>query len=103
PNSLVFIDACHSAGDDAFEFRGACLNAGASAYLGWSDSEVIRDGVGSAAYLFDRLLGANHFDDKETPPQRAFSLTEMLNEMHKRNRQYTDTTYDRSLNPKTGI
>ncbi len=103
PNSLVFVDACSSAGTDAFEFETACVNAGASVYLGWSNTEVIRDGVVTAAYLFDRILGANQFDDSETPPQRAFSWSAVLAEMNTRKRPYTDTNYAQSRNPKTGL
>jgi hypothetical protein len=103
PNSLVFVDACSSASPNALEFEMACLNAGASLYLGWSDSVVIRDGLVTATYLFDRMLGANQFPDEEKPPQRAFSWSSVMSDMHTRKRTYTDTNYDQSLNLKTGI
>jgi hypothetical protein len=108
PNSLIFMNACHSADpEEAVLFQGACLQAGASAYLGWTDSMVIRDGVVSAAFLFDRLAGANTFDDKETPPQRAFSIREVLTNMATKPRPYAGAgggadNYDASRNPKTG-
>jgi len=102
PNSLVFVDACSSTSLNALEFEMACLNAGASIYMGWSDSVVIRDGLVTASYLFDRMLGANQFPDEETPPQRAFSWSSVMSDMHTRKRQYVSTNYDQSLDPKTG-
>ncbi len=102
-NSIVFMNACSSAATVALDFENACLQAGASVYLGWTNTMVIRDGVITAAYLFDRMLGANTFFDVEKPPQRPFDINSVLAEMGARNRTYTATSYDSTLNPKTGI
>jgi len=102
PNSLVFMNACSSASPDALEFGLACLQAGASAYVGWTDTMVIRDGVVSAAYFFDRLLGANAVDPVESPPQRAFAWGAVLSEMATRTRPYNSSKYDTTVNPHTG-
>jgi hypothetical protein len=103
PNSLVFMNTCNSANLDALEFQFACLNAGASYYLGWSERMKLGEAVGSAAYLFDRLLGSN--TDKigggtqETPPQRPFSIMPVLVEMGTRMRSTAPYAFDTTLPP----
>ncbi|MEP6755161.1 MAG: hypothetical protein ABJA67_06655 [Chthonomonadales bacterium] len=111
PNSVVFINACNSASDDAFPFRTACLTAGASVYLGWDHRMILQDALGTGAYLFDRLTGTNldvsiptdvvgGIQDipKESPPQKAFDIHDVLAEMGTRvrpGRRYAfDQTYD---------
>jgi len=81
PNSVVFMSACHSAEPLTLDFGMAVLNAGASAYLGWSDRMLIAQAVVSGAYFFDRLLGTNGSEPPEVPPQRAFSWGAVLSDM----------------------
>lgn len=97
-DSLVFINTCNSANDDALEFESACLNAGASYYLGWSDRMRLGEAISTASYLFDRLLGTNTDamgpNAKETPPQRAFDLMAVLQEMGTRMRNGIPYPFD---------
>lgn len=66
--SLVFMDACSS--DDPV-MKAAFLAKGASVYVGWSSPvDSAKAGIASK-YLFDRLLGANHYKP-ESPKQRPF-------------------------------
>lgn len=104
-NSLVFINARVSGSLTANDFRLACLQAGASAYLGWSNKVQADDAPLTAAYLFDRLLGTNQIEfDRESPPQRAFSYLPVIAEMktHKRPNPGATTNYGESFNPNTG-
>jgi len=102
-NSLVFISACHSADPLSLEFELAALNAGASLYLGWSDTMVIPQAVVSGAYLFDRLLGTNAVDPMETPPQRAFSWAPVLADMATHKRSNMDQTLDTTFSARKGV
>ena len=101
-NSLVFISACHSADPLVLEFELAALNAGASLYLGWSDTMAIPQAVVSGAYLFDRLLGTNAVDPVETPPQRAFSWAPVLADMATHKRSNMDQTLDTTFSARKG-
>lgn len=101
-NSLVFISACHSADPLALEFEFAVLNAGASLYLGWSDTMVIPQAVVSGAYLFDRLLGTNAVDPMETPPQRAFSWAPVMADMATHKRSNSDQMLDTTFSARKG-
>ncbi|MCE9558058.1 MAG: hypothetical protein K8R88_03835, partial [Armatimonadetes bacterium] len=101
-NSFVYMNACSSASLNAFEFEFACLQAGASAYVGWTNTMVIADGLTSGAYLFDRMLGGNAFD-AESPPQRAFAYPAILAEMATHKRTNKPTMYDETINPKTNL
>ncbi len=99
-DSLVFMNTCDSASPAALDFELACLNAGASYYLGWSDRMMIGEGLASAAFLFDRMLGSNSTELgaslKATPPQRAFSILEVLNDMSTHNRSGAAYALDKS-------
>jgi len=95
-NALVFVNSCNGASAAGAAFRQAVLDAGATVYAGWSERVRGSDAVDTAAYLFDRLLGANVFLP-ESPPQRPFPWQPVLANMQARvrsNRSYPfDTSY----------
>ena len=101
-NSLVFMNACRSGSLDALSFELACLQAGAGAYLGWTDRILAGDAAISAAYFFDRILGANT-EFPQAPPQRAFPYIDVLGNMQARQRSDHAYALDSSINPKTGL
>ncbi|MCW3100550.1 MAG: hypothetical protein JWL77_6168 [Chthonomonadaceae bacterium] len=102
-NSVVFINGCNTASLDAIDFEFACLNAGASFYVGWNNRMKLGEAVDSATYLFDRLLGSNSAlsggVSAETPPQRAFGITSILAEMHTHQRGTAAYALDTTLPP----
>jgi len=79
-NSLVIVDACSSASDPAGDMRAAFGAVGASAYLGWTKSVEAPFAYAAMKYLIDRLLGINVISP-ESPPQRAFNIDQVLNDM----------------------
>ncbi len=80
--SVVWINACFSTRDDPF--INAFLRKGAGVYLGWSRLLNFATAYTSAPYFVDRMLGANQYTDKETPPQRAFPYDLVLQDMAKK-------------------
>ena len=80
--SVVWITACSSASDLTFVY--AFIDQGASAYLGWSSDLSLPTVPWHAPYFVDRMLGANAHPRKESPPQRAFPLLEVLADMDKK-------------------
>ncbi|SYZ72676.1 conserved hypothetical protein [Candidatus Zixiibacteriota bacterium] len=80
-NSLVYIDACDS---DEPNFQQAFKGKGASMYLGWSGGVSDGFAVGLAYYIFDRLLGTNLISPRENPPQRAFDINSIIDELESR-------------------
>lgn len=68
-NSLVYVDACSSSVLPAF--RNAFTTA--SAFFGWSERAAFQQMGPTAAYIFDRMLGANQYDP-ENPRQRPFEF-----------------------------
>ena len=103
PDSLVFINACSSASLDAVEFETACLRAGASHFVGWSDRMRLGEALDSAGFLFDRMIGANSTELGkpfiEQPEQRAFGIIEVLGEMATRQRPTVALPLDTSVAP----
>jgi|GEM_PF-6630049 len=86
-NALVYVTACHSAapapGAQSIirAIQGASTNA---VYLGWTKTVLTTDGLESAAFVFDRMLGETSpspfsgAPKPESPPERPFSLEEVL-------------------------
>jgi hypothetical protein len=111
-DSLIFMNTCNSSSDDAIPFKFACLNAGASLYLGWTHKMILGDGMMTAAYLFDRLLGANNEDPfssktdltipMETPPQRAWNYADILLEMALHQRPDAAYAFDATVSTEKG-
>jgi hypothetical protein len=84
PNSLVYIDACHSA--QLPSFRQACFDAGASVFAGWDGSVADPIAARAAAFMFDRMLGSNAADyaDPTPPPLRPFDYASAYTELRLR-------------------
>jgi len=81
-DSVVFINVCGSA--DA-GMAAAFHSAGAAVYLGW-DGVVTVEGAAfkSAPYFVDRMVGANQYEPKESPPQRPFPYDLVLADMDRK-------------------
>ena len=79
-NSLVIVDACHSASGPAASLRAAFQTAGASVYVGWTKSVSAGFAYGAMKYLLDRMLGINIISP-ESPDQRAFNIDDVRDDM----------------------
>lgn len=78
-DSVVVIDACNAL-DDAPEveaFRRALKNAGAGTVLGWHGVVDARFAEKAMTFFFEGTLGGNTYR-KLSPPQRPFSVAEVL-------------------------
>jgi hypothetical protein len=82
-NSFVFINACNSDAPVARSFKEAFLDMKV-VYAGWDEIEVIRCAYLRALFVFDRLLGANKIDPKESPPLRPFDYRSIKEDMSRR-------------------
>jgi hypothetical protein len=87
PGSLVVINACNSASNTLTVIsQGFPASFKAGTYLGWNGlaNDLGNDRI---RYVFDRLLGeipgggGRTGVTQESPPQRAFNLTAVLNDM----------------------
>ena len=91
-NAVVFLDACSSMfqGPTEEAMRKAINVAGATSIVGWTSPVSVQGAQAVHQYLFDRLLGANAYQP-ESPPQRPFSLPEVMDYMTSTGRN-RDTT-----------
>jgi hypothetical protein len=80
--SVVLINACFSSRNASFV--NAFIRKGAGVYLGWSGKLSAGTAYQSAPYFADRMLGANKYSNKESPPQRAFPYDLVLEDMAKK-------------------
>lgn len=83
PGAYVHASAC-SAGSgaaSAVAFRRALYNAGATRFAGWSYVTRVEDFDRGAKFVFDRLLGANTVEPKESPPQRPMDCDSVKDDM----------------------
>jgi hypothetical protein len=94
-NSLVMIDACHSA-DTTMSLAAQKV---CSYYIGWTD--LINSG-GPQVFLFDRLLGQNSYLP-ESPNQRPFNLNPIISDMHSRGLDTNGTTSLSRLSVTPGL
>ncbi len=81
-NSVVFVNACFSASDA--DFIKAFTDAGAGVYLGWDGATYTSSAFRSPPYFVDRMVGANQFSMKESPPQRPFPYDLVLADMDRK-------------------
>ncbi len=81
-DSVVFINACFSARDT--DFINAFTEAGAGVYLGWDNAVYTSSAFRSPPYFVDRMVGANQFSMKESPPQRPFPYDLVLADMDRK-------------------
>jgi hypothetical protein len=79
-NSLVIVDACHSASGPAGALQQAFKSKGASVYVGWSKSVGAGHAYAAMKYLLDRILGLNLISP-EDPEQRAFNIYDVRDDM----------------------
>ncbi|MEW6050383.1 MAG: hypothetical protein AB1644_04895 [Candidatus Zixiibacteriota bacterium] len=84
-NALVFIDACGSSGPGAVGLRNAIAGKNGSVYFGWSHPVGANAANLLAKFMFDRLLGANTVQPRETPPQRPFDYLSLFQDLADRN------------------
>lgn len=77
-NSFVLIHGCN--GDDA-AFKAACLAKGASLYAGWTKPVMSDDSARATRFCIDRMLGANHYNPLEAPPQRPFDYASVASDL----------------------
>jgi hypothetical protein len=91
---LAYVNACNSASSDASLLRQAFINKGAGVYIGY-DGQTTDFGYEPAAYLFDRMLGAN-LAEAPKPAGRPFQLGEVWTKMalkkHAQNQGYNYLT-----------
>ncbi|HKW13291.1 MAG TPA: hypothetical protein VJS69_02285, partial [Candidatus Krumholzibacteria bacterium] len=88
-NSLVIVDACHSASGPAADLRAAFGAVGASAYVGWTKSVDAAFAYKAMKYLLDRLMGLNEITP-ESPKQRAFNIDDVRTDMETNRNLVTD-------------
>jgi len=72
-NAFVYLDTCHSMRRISEEFRRAIHKKGACIVAGWTWRGIRGIASETAAYLFDRLLGANEFSGGapvSAPPEK---------------------------------
>jgi hypothetical protein len=79
--AIAYVGSCNSAAPDATALSDAMAAKGIAVYLGWSNFTSFKNIRDSAAYLVDRMLGANTVRP-ESPRQRPFDSTSVLNDMH---------------------
>lgn len=87
-HSFVYVDACFSDDPEAWDFKSAVLEKGASVYAGWT--EEVEDAIAaySALLVFDRLLGKNHEDYLEEGfKQRPFDYDQVKYDLGQHNAQ----------------
>ena len=82
-DAYVHASACSagSGADSAVAFRRALYTAGAARFGGWSYVTVVADFDSVAKFVFDRLLGANGVEPKESPPQRPMDADSVREDM----------------------
>ena len=91
-NSLIFLDACSSAEPNLVQ---AFHNSGASVVLCWTNSVTDGFAFKAAKFMYDRLLGVNRIDPKESPFQRPFGVDAIRQDMASRSPSKT-------VDPSTG-
>jgi hypothetical protein len=88
-NSIAFINCCWS---DALGFTQTLrsLPKPCAITVGWSNAAHPEKAWRAARFLFDRLLGTNMAEPKETVNQRPFDIVAVYQDMQKRG--FTDAT-----------
>lgn len=98
--SVVFVNGCYTGRNEAFV--SAFIRKGAGLYMGWTQSITQAAADRAPPYFVDRMLGANKHADKESPPQRAFDSSRVLDDMARKGLDYDPAykaTLIRFLNP----
>jgi hypothetical protein len=97
PGSFVQLDVCNGG-----LLAAAFQQAGADLVGGWSNAVQDSDGARADQFVFDRLLGAND-DEPESPPQRPFDATPVLNDLASRGYNLSLSGVDGSGNPVLAV
>ena len=80
PNSIIYLDACHTLDNTTDPNRTAAtlVNCGAQMVLGWENPVPRRYGAETAAYFFDRLCGLSQVEAETLhPPTRPFTAQQI--------------------------
>ncbi len=93
-DSLVLINACWSANPkpDPADFAAASYEKGAGLYVGWTRNVGVDVAYRAAAFLVDRMLGANQADPKEDSPQRPFNWDAVFEDLRARGLDWDNIT-----------
>ncbi len=90
PNAMVFINTGGILAPQGLSLREILFEKKASACFGWTGPIGADAANFVASFLFDRLLGANEIEPKETPAQRAFDYQHIYQDLVSRAlHQYT--------------
>lgn len=98
PRGLAYINACNSASEMSTLMPMAFKSKGAGLYIGYN-AKTTAFGYETAAYFFDRLLGAN-IAEPPTPAGRVFKLDEVWAKL--KTKSHTGESVDYLTDPLTG-
>ncbi|HEX6587563.1 MAG TPA: hypothetical protein VF039_00960 [Longimicrobiales bacterium] len=103
PGAVVILNACYSGNPKAEpnDMVQAFRSKGASVVLGWTQLVNAYDAWHAAAYLTDRLAGANMYH-AETSLHRPFGLDPVLEHMADENIDKSNGGYLRAIGPTSG-
>ena len=85
PNSIIYLDACHTLDNTTDPNRTAAtlVSCGAQMILGWENLVPRRYGAETAAYFFDRLCGLSQVEaDDLHPPTRPFTAQQIYTHLY---------------------
>lgn len=110
-NGFVYLDTCHPLREVSEQFRAALHAKGASVIAGWTWRGIHNIAGETAAFLFDRLLGANEFagtfpvavpkeEDATGMKQRPFDWAAVQKDMVKKG---LGRTYDSKYGVQTEL
>ena len=80
PNSIIYLDTCHTLDNTTGASRLAptLVGCGAQMILGWENRVERRNAAGTAAFFFDRLCGLSQVEaDDLHPPTRPFTVQQI--------------------------
>ena len=80
PNSIIYLDTCHTLDNttDSSRIAPTLVGCGAQMILGWENRVERRSAAGTAAFFFDRLCGLSQVEaDDLHPPTRPFTVQQI--------------------------
>jgi len=80
PNSIIYLDTCHTLDNTTSPNRTAAtlVSCGAQMILGWENLVARRNAAETAAFFFDRLCGLSQVEaDDLNPPTRPFTVQQI--------------------------
>ncbi len=97
PNSIVYLDACHSL-DDPGALATTLCTSGAEMVLGWRGRCPIQDAARTAALFFDRLCGLSEVEAGSLdPPTRPFPALQVYDHLVAEGRAWDPRNHSRRL------